>query len=550
MANVLAIRDLSEVEANPTLNPQLETFEPVFKAFYTPVNFSFVTDTFTDNFPLAYPNRSVSAVKATSFKDDFYFKIRYFPNSISLGAITGNQEITVHVFSGFFEDKSLNQINIINGQGIELDGPALPTTYDPLHLQDYTLTVSDRGPATIDATIQFDWEVSVNDGDISVTGLRIVVYPYLFNKGMQESLSWNTQVITANNGEEQRIRVRNSPRQSFAINTYVDQSNWTSSDNLLYAWRGNVWGTPVFIESRLSNFPVSQNDLFIDVDTQFADFRDGGLGLIYESADNFQIVQIETVAPGGLNLSQVAGKTFDTNVTVVPIVPCRMVGDPIRQTSGNGVKIQTTFESIENVTLETSASIQQYNGFDVYTDSQLKINGTVSDTYQRRVDLLDFPSSNVETLSPWDRTKIQRQFGLLFDDLQQLWEFKLFLHRRAGRLRPFWTPTFEPNFEIVDTGLIGQVITVVNNNQSVFGESRRFIGLLVSGSWVFCEIQSFEILGDNLQLTIVENLQIESSDVELISYVGLKRLLADTAVITHDTNFVSNSNITIVEVAE
>lgn len=548
MANVRATIDLNVVGSAISLNPALKIFLPNHnEAIAELVPDTRTSTSFINNYPPSYPSRNVNGIDSSSYFDDFYFKIRYLPNELDIGAITSAQSRELFVFNGFFERELLNGLSISNADGINVIGPATPTVYYPLALSQYTVSVTVDGPANIGSDITFDWQPPIEDATISITGTRIITYPYLFSPGTIESLTWATQVITSADGTEQRIRIRNAPRQGFQIDTFVPRSSLNIADNLLYGWRANMWGAPVFSEARTLTAPTSISSPVIEVNTSFTEFRQGELAVIYESDSVYEVIQIVSFDGSSITAAQNISRVFNTNSLVAPVIPCRMVSDPIRLTNGYQSRIQASFESVQNTRL-SSAPPQQYLGIDVYVEHPLIAEQFSPTTYISRIDTIDATSSNVETFSSWNNIKLTRTTVVEMNGLEEIWNFKLWLHRRAGRLTPFWAPTYEVDFNFVNTGLVSAQLEVKNDLQQLLSSNRTHIVVRTKTNWFFSEITNYTVSGDNLLVNLSTPINVDASEILFISYLGQKRLTSDRIEIVHGANWTATCVLSITEV--
>ena len=377
-----------------------------------------------------------------SFKVLFYNRIVVFPDPIQAGNLIADKTILMSVWNGFFVTRSLASITETNTGGITLGPPAPPTDYGPLEEVAYTLTISvSEGPATINATYDFDFDGTDFDVVGTVLGNRVLALPYLFQAGLRETLSWKTQVITSNNGYEQRIKQRGSPRQGLEFNIAIPRGNPSYLDNLLYGWRGNRFGVPLSSEAQNLTAPTSTSSAVVSADTRYSAFTVGGFALIYNSELDFEVVTILELTDSTITGDQNISKIFTTSAKVMPFIIANLTANPSRHTSGYSQRLSASFVATSNASLATVASTLQYKGLDVFVDDQLSLGGLVRDVYTSDITTVDFDTGLTDTFAPWLKTKIQRSFGVQFENLEDAWNHKLWLHRREGKLIPFWMPT-------------------------------------------------------------------------------------------------------------
>ncbi len=530
----------------------------VRQTFYDSIDFTnqstFVDVTLaeTGNVTPVAPNtfpKSHDGVFCPAYAAIFYNRIILTPNPLQIGNIVSDQSLNISVFNAFFTSSTLDDIIESNVEGITLTGPALPTVYSPLQEIIYDVDVEvDSGPPTIDGTYLFDFEAGIDDILVSLTGARVLPLPYLFQAGMLESLNWHTKIITSNDGYEQRLKLRSSPRQEFGFNIAIPMGLIASLDSLLYGWRGNNFGLPISSECRPSTSPTSASSPNVDVSTDYGDFRVGSLAMLYNSPTDFELIEILSFTASQIVATNNISKVFSTGTLVAPVRIARLLSDPIRSTTGDKQRLAARFQVIENTSLSVAAAPEQYKGLDVYLEEPLTLQEFATDTYHTRVDTVDFGTGALDTFTPWLKTKIQRTFGLQFDNLEDIWNYRLWLHRREGKLRPFWMPTFETNFTLLSTGSLASTLLVANEGQFGLTTERDDLAINTTSGWLFREMVTIVEVGDDLQLGLDSPLSIDASEVVYISFLGRKRLSSDRLEIAWTGNNTGNASVPITEI--
>lgn len=499
------------------------------------------------NFPVTYTPVVSAGVSALDYRDDFYNRIRYLPERLDLGALVAGQTRELVIWNQHPDARVLDSLTLVNGVGIEITGP---TNFTLAHngFQTYVVTVSADGPPTVNAQLIFDWAAPTLDASVAIVGSRVVPFPFLYGQGATETLTWSNQVITANDGSEQRIRIRNNPRQGFSVRAFIPFHLQAFADNLLYGWRGNLWGVPVFSECRTLTAPTIIGTNLVTVSTLYAQFVVGDLAIIYNTATDFEIIQIFSFTASEIITVNPVNKVFSTNAVVTPMLTCRMLGHPIRQTTGFGSFISAEFEAIKNSSLPSVASPIQFLGSDVFLDEQLGLeNGLVKDTYEARVDTLDYDPSNVSTFNPWANTKKRRVFGQQLTSQQELWEFRGWLHRRAGRLVPVWMPTHEVDFTFTSTGTVNTTLLVRDDGQVLYASARVHMMIVTKTEKLLVTINSMVTDGTTITMIIDFDLNRDASELLHGEHLGLQRLASDRIELSHGSNFDSAVSVPIIE---
>ncbi|PHR58713.1 MAG: hypothetical protein COA47_09920 [Robiginitomaculum sp.] len=482
------------------------------------------------------------------YADIFYNRILLEPSTLNLGNLVSNQVRSISVFNGFLTGKTLTAINTVGGDGISLTGDTPPPDVEFAALQErtYNLEILVDGPPSVSASFTFVF-TGIDDPVLSVTGSRIVVLPYYIQEFAGESLAWLTNIMTARDGTEQRVQGRKLPRQNFTTTATISPNELNRVDNLFYGWRDKLWALPVWTEGRLAS-PVLDGDMVITVNTLYGDFRVGELAMIWSGPRNFDAFEILAKSDNDLTLGRGVTGNFPSGI-VLPVRIARLVSDPRRNTNGFSGEINTSFTVKDNPTYVPEVSATTHNGVDVYVQQPLRTGGFVSDTYNKLTETVDYKTGVVELVDPWTYTKINRQFSLVLDSLQQVWEFKSWLAARKGRLVPFYMPTFEDNLPLLSTGFLTSPIVVSNHEQAALGSDRTTIAVNTKTGWLFRDVIGYSVDGNgDVVVSLSSGLLLDADEVNFISFMGLKRLTSDTISMTWRQNFLAQVVVPITEI--
>ena len=504
----------------------------------------------TQNLPLTFPTTTSTGFLLTNYSDIFYNRIIFEPSLLNLGAVSSTQQRTIRVFNAFFNPATLQ--NIINNSltGLTISGSVLPVIFNALQEIEYTITVGTEGPPNIAGNFTFDWIAPVDDFAFEVAGTRIILFPYIMSPGMTEELNFLTQVITTNNGTEQRIRNRKAPRQQFSFRTFSRIDELGRTDNLLYAGRGRLWALPVWSEARSITNSVVVDDQTISVDTRYGDFRAGSLAIIWENARKFDLFEILSFTDSEITLSRGVADDFDT-AFVAPVRTTRLLSNPRRSTTGYDSVVDLSMEVLDNVELATSASPQQFNGLDVFLTEPSYSGIGADESYQEVVEVVDFLTGPFQLHRPWNNPKIDRPVEFILEGLQEIWEFREFFHRRGGRQLPFYSPSFETNFVIESTGTLSDQILIRNDEFVLLTPGRTNVAFLqTDNTWLFRTITGAISQPNNQELLTLDSpLNVDASLIAKMCYFSQKRLAGDRLEFRWQSNNVALVTVTFKEVA-
>ena len=503
----------------------------------------------SDNLPLDIHPSTPTGHEVGGFGDLFYNKIRIEPIIVNIGSLVSTVIREIIVFNGYFTSKTLEDIQAQDADGISITGNTPPDVYLPLVEKTYEFTVTTEGPTTIDASYLFDFDSIEDDLILQIIGDRVVLFPYLYEPNMNENLQWLTKVLNSNNGTEQRYRARGNPRQSFEVKIYADSNERNRVGNLLYGWREFPWGVPVWSEQRTLLSSITSGDLIINVSTLYGDFRVDSLVIIWESPRTFTVATIESFSDMTITVANEISQSYNTGAIVAPVRIGRLTSDPGRNSTGYNAYVMANFEILDNIDVSSGASDTQYLGLDVMLEQPLKPRDFVTDLYNTRIDLLDYKTGSLEFDSPYLYKRPNRIVQYILEGLEEVWEFRRWLHRRAGMLTPFWMPTFENDLILLSTGALTTSIEVKNDEYENLGYQRDHIAIFLFDDTVLLRaVTDIEInIDNNLDLTLDSSISIDASEIDFISYNGIKRLNADKISLNWLANNVAIVKIPILE---
>lgn len=533
----------------PSFYSSIGTWTPFNVAHLPALNAA--SGTWTNNQPITLRGANFTGYVAPGVNDVFYNRILIEPASLDFGSIVSAQSRNLTVFNGFLSSKTLASIDE-NGfdAGMSLIGDTPPVAFGPLVEKTYTVSVELDGAPQIDANATFNF-TGLSSITVPITGSRIVLLPVGYRTRAVETLIWQTDILTAYTGGEQRLRLRIAPRQQLKIEAYLDGYNRTRVENLLIGWRKRIWAVPMWMESRQVTSAVAQDDSTINVDTRWGDFRIDGLAVLWENHQKYDVFSVSGVTDTTLTLTRGVNDDYSASAIVMPVRSAYMLSDPTRTTSGYDAILKADLEVTDNIRFDPDPAAIQYNGEDFYDIQPLYDGDGADDSYEHRIEKLDYSTGPVSLYAPWDQIKINRTYDLVLEGLEDIWNHRLWLHRRAGRLRPFYTPTYENNFRLLSSGTLGDSIEVESNAYTTQGYPRNHIGVKLrsDGSYIFREVTAVEDTpGGTTNLTLDTALNIQASDVDEISFVGLKRLDSDRQTLTWEGNNVAITQITTKEI--
>jgi hypothetical protein len=493
---------------------------------------------------------------------DYWEKILLQPPLQAMGNIVSETVFPVTLQNTFRRDT--NQVTTINnnaGDGITITGPALPHDLKPFKSQVYTVTVTTSGPPNINGNIQF--VTNIRTASMLITGTRIIIFPYAPQRNLDEKLTWLTDIVKSADGSEQRHALRTNPRQSVGFEVIATtQFEINSIKNLLVDWTTRVFGVPLWWDEKSLAADVAINDTVISVRNGAlanADFRPGGLGMIYQEDDEGNItsdvLQIDTVTVSPSVVTFLTGVTnaYDgSKATIIPVV-AGILATPASQGTSQDTessRFSMNFDLLDNdetqvpaIGVGTYPELDDFNGRNlmVINDINFMSEKRLSEQWSQNMQRVDFDLGTFFQLTQELAARRQTPFRWRIEDQSFGWQIRTLLFELKGRLRSVWLPTWRDDFEVVvNIGNGAGTIDVANWGFTQFSDRTPWAGLRlrhIDGSISYHRITSSAIISDTVErLTIspVTSFAMDIVDVLQVDLLILSRQSDDTIMISHD----------------
>lgn len=430
-------------------------------------NFEFVSQKGTP--PL---NDYVGEVKEEwSMGLDWFEKVHLVPRSkLTFGNIITEQELTFELYNAH-RLLSVNFQAFVNNAGTGLTVPDLPTPVvlfptqssflDPTttRLSPVLLPVvaARDGVPSFDTTLDFTFD----SGELlmlGVSGNRIALITAQPHVPVREILEFKTDIIRALNGKEQRISLRKQPRQGYRCSYDLDEGERRRLQSLLFGWTANNFAVPLWHEQVRSTAAASATDTSIAVDsTTDVDFRVGGLGVVYESEEKFDVIIISAVAASTITFATTPlTNSYATNIRVMPIRLCNLIEIPRGTRHLNNLEeFELVFECADNDTGAPTASqgsFSTYNSKVLFDDCNVQNAGMVFELPQK-IQRIDNGTGATFQKSRWPYPRRLSRKGFGAHTRSEILALKKLLLFLKGKQKSFYLPTFIEDLE-VNTDLV------------------------------------------------------------------------------------------------
>jgi hypothetical protein len=416
------------------------------------------------------------------FNFDWFEKFHVRPPSFIFGNVLSTQQVPVSVYSAYRKATHSWDAFVNNaGAGTELlNQPAYPYSFPPqTGFAGLLLEVSPSGPPVVDTTLDFVFDTMTISPIIQLN--RLVLFDLPPELPYSELLEFLTEIQDHRNGSEQRLGLRKNPRQFFEWDLVLEDSFTRSRiHNLLFDWHARAFGIPIWHESRFLSAAATAGALSVTLPTtSYADYRVGGLVLIYESHTKFDVLEIETAGITGTTLTFTNGlqNSYTTKALVMPL-RTGYIQPTVQGTRllSDGGRLALRFRVTDNDNnLASTAGWTTYNSKVVLDDVNSTDGGLgVSEELIRDLIIIDgdVGPATVETLWPHDKRGHTKTFWVKTP--ADLWKVRQLVHALRGRQVSFYLPTKGHDLELTAQLLsAGTSLTVRNVGYARYVQNRQ-----------------------------------------------------------------------------
>lgn len=368
--------------------------------------------------------------------------------------------------------------------------------------------------------------------------------PMQAEKPVSESLEWLTDITEAKDSSEDPVQLRSMPRQSFVYTLPISAANFARAFNVEYGAMRKRWAVPLWTEAQYVGTVAGTT---IACDTTNFDLRADSLALLYRDSTHWEVVEIETVSVGSIELYDAAASL--TGAFLMPVRLGYIVGNVDKPSNGYNAKSKMTFEIEDNMPY-TADVPAQFLSSDIYFEPSIA-NGFLDRSLEQQQDIVDGELGNVFRRTNWDNPRFGSPYRILTDGAAEMRAHKDWLYRRAGKFRRFWLPSFEVNLRCANVGNIVSTLYATRDSYFDYAQARTHIAIEdTAGNWYPRTVSSpVEVSDDRVQLTLSSALNFDASLVRRISYLGLYRLDTDRVDIQWIGNYKARSDIRVLELS-
>jgi hypothetical protein len=475
---------------------------------------------------------------------DFFEHIIILDRSYPLGIILSIIERPIEIYNAYRNEiHTLNSFTNNTDSGVTIpDLPGLPEDINPQNGIVGTLTVDTAGPPTINGTLVFNF-VGLGDFTIPVTGQRAVMIPFIPETPLVERLIFQTDVIPRINGYEQRIALRDTPRQVFDTLYKLTGHDRRAFLSILFDSMGRAAGLPMWHEPTWTTGPIAVDDATINVElTDYADWREDAVGIVWVDSEDFEALEVESFTKHTITFKSPFQNAFPTGAMVMPVRAAYF------EKELRGGRLPKNLQSLEirysildnTVDLSDTSAFPTYNS-KVHLDEPNWIDGELSESVTNDIKRIDGRVGTFNVLSDWEAARRAHRKAFFSRTRQRLWEVRQLMHAIRGRAISFYIPTFYDDLEPT-AGIVDSATTIKFKNIKYTDLVRERVPkgdlqvVLTDGTTIDRQItDSTELSETEEQITVNSAWGTTASldEIERVSFIEKVRFDSDEILIEH-----------------
>ncbi|MDN6856981.1 hypothetical protein QO207_10315 [Pseudomonas sp. CAN2814] len=512
--------------------------------------------TLSSDWPVEANGRAISGSKARSYSDDYYHRIHVRPQELALGNVASVQTTPIYVWNAFLVAKTLASIDGTD-EGLIASGQAEPPLLFPaLKERIWQLSVTPDGQPVLDTRVVWNFGGGIGAA-VRVTANRIIAWSFAPNWGdsVIERLSAATDILQSETNVEQRRSLRTVPRREFQAQMIAVERERQLLDLSLFGWGARTWAMPIWPDVQLLRVAASAGESRINCDTQYLDFRVGGMAMLRgESAFTHEVVQVQSIDGTGLTLGRPLQQTWGIGSRLYPARAAQLTAQPqLTRLTDTVSTAEVNFLLMELTDWPAVMPASSYRGWPVL-EQRPDESQDLTHSFERLIRALDGGMS-----LPLNTDLAGRAFPVigwrwLGMGRAERAAFRSLIMALNGQQAAVWVPTHADDLTLLSTiSDAGVTLDIASIGYTRFGQlkpGRRDIRIELVDGTVFYRriINSTETSTETERLAIDLALgrQVEPDQVARICWMTLARSNSDVVELEHitDSEGLASSSLT------
>lgn len=496
---------------------------------------------------LAHPV-AINAGAATSYMDDYYYRVHLRPSRLDLGQLSTAQQRIIEVWNAYVDQSlTLNQVLASHAEGITVTAPGgFPFTFAPNQSSTWQVSVPPNGPRKIDATLQWLFADASQNVQLEITGNRLTAWTVLpdWSNGITETLAWLTDIGESVNGSQSRTPLRGDPRRQWEAGYIAYGTDRQLAESLLYGAAARNYVVPVWWDGDVLTATLGAGAASIPLATAGRDYAVGAQVLLWGSPTNYELAEVASVTANAVTLANPTVNIWPAGTRVWPCRTAALTDTPqLTRKSDRLIEAQIRFEAREPCDWPAVAPATTYAGYPVLEQRPNEADD-LSAQYARKLVTLDnqIALPDVDDFSglAWPS---QSHAWLLQGHTDQAAHRSL-LYWLQGQAQALWMPSWQDDMTL--TGSVAGNATTLNvawagvARYLTLSPGRRHLRIeLTDGTVFYRAVTAAAEVGqqsENLAIDSALGVAISPANVRCISWMALCTLAGDSVEIQHITD--------------
>jgi len=489
--------------------------------------------------------------------NDFYFRVHVVPTAIDMGNVVTSQQYEIYVWNAHFINKRLNAITGVT-EGIVLEGQSAPAVINALKELLYKITITPEGSSIIDDSIVWDFNEELPS--IHITGNRIIAFSFMPNwaDSVQERLEWATDILTSETGVEQRSALYVAPRRYFTA-SFIVHGRERQLFNNMASWHAKNWAMPLWHYIDFIKQPIVSGDTTIHCNTNFIEFKVGGLVFLWRDEFTYEIAEIAAINSDNLQVKRPLQSEWPAGTRVYPAITAIFNNVPsLKRYNDQLQETSIEFRAAEVNSYNAATPSLNYKNYPVFTLLPDESENLTS-SYQQILATLDNGMALPLVTDTANNRFIVQGYRFLGFGRAEHAAYRAFLYYLNGQQKAVWIPSHADDLTILgDVSNIDTSLVIAQCGYTRFAQTdtdKKYLFIRLTDGSIYCRtVLSSSNDGDTERLLLDEpfNRAITAKEFERVSYMRLSRLNDDSVTIKHitDSEGAATSSITFKRVLD
>lgn len=355
-------------------------------------------------------------------------------------------------------------------------------------------------------------------------------------------LEWLTQVQQAKDDTELVIQLRTGARRTLRFNTIVGtDAERVQYENILISAQGETFQLPWWPHQIWVTAPIAVSDVVLAVTaTESKEILPGAtVALVNEM--RAVLATVDSVTANNVTLTEPVG-AWPAGTKVVPVFDARInAQQPITYLTDALLTAEVEFTALHEWIVEHTETAD-YLGYPVLTQ-QTEWSNDLTVEVARNIAVFDNQTGVVHYTDISGRSRRTRSHRIIADGATELTAVFNWLAARAGRFKPFWQPTNQNDFLLLQNISNVAVNLVVANwrHAIAYGQPGRMHVMikLRSGAVFYRRVTAVVAINEHSELITIDaalGVAAAIENVDMMCYLQFTRLSSDAVEVAYETD--------------